>query len=401
MVNYANSVDQFSFRLFPKETFMKLREFKSPSVRRTFIERETKAKLSAIKNKKLETNANVHCENLIGATTVPLGVAGPVNVRGNLASGSYLLPIATTEGALVASISRGAKAINESGGAISSFQNQGMTRGPVFYTGSIRESEKLANWIGKNKLLIRKTAEGTSSHLIYKGAFIKRLADKVFVRFSFDTSEAMGMNMATIATQMIVNLIEEKTGYKCLSVAANFDIDKKPSYLNILLGRGYEVWSEIVLEEKVVKEVLKTDIKNLYDTWLSKCVYGSYLSGSLGGNAQFANVIAGIYIAAGQDPGHIVEGSHGITTMKILEDGKLYVSVYLPAIIIGLVGGGTKLPAQKEAIQIINLHSKNKKDEFAEVIGAGVLAGEISLLAAQSSHQLACAHEKLGRRKKA
>lgn len=356
--------------------------------------------LRQIESPQLEENVDVHCENPIGSTQIPIGVAGPLSVTGLATQGEYFLPIATTEGALIASISRGIKAINESGGAVTSYENKGITRGPVFFTGSLKNSNQLVAWIENNNALLAKTAEATSSHLTFNNAFVKKMTDHVFIRFSYDTSDAMGMNMVTIATQAIVDLIAKKTGFKSLSVAANFDIDKKPSQMNSLLGRGYKAWGEVELTDTVIKEILKTDIQSLYDTWIAKCMYGSYLSGSLGYNAQFANVIAGLYLATGQDPAHIVEGSHGITTMRIVNSKKLYVSVYLPAVVVGLVGGGTKLPSQQSALSILKFRSKKKKGEFTEVIAAAVLAGEISLLSAQASHHLASAHASLGRSRK-
>ncbi len=230
---------------------MSLRNFPTVKERRKFLESEINADLSQLVSPLLEENAYVHCENLIGSTQVPLGVAGPMTVN----SVQRYIPLATTEGALVASVSRGCKAISLSGGANSFSINHGQTRGPVFRTENVERGMYLKNWIEKNIPLITKKAQSTSSHITYKRAKIKIIGGYTFVRFSYDTKDAMGMNMVTIATEAIAELIEEKTNIRCIATAGNFDIDKKPSYINAINGRGFEVWSEAVISKKVLKEV--------------------------------------------------------------------------------------------------------------------------------------------------
>ncbi|EKD90060.1 MAG: hypothetical protein ACD_32C00054G0001, partial [uncultured bacterium] len=237
-------------------------------------------------------------------------------------------------------------------------------------------------------------AEKTSSYLKLKKLGIRIAGTYVYVRFYFDTGMAMGMNMVTIATSSINQLIESKTKTKCLSVSGNFCIDKKPAWLNFLSGRGKKVWADVILKKETVKEVLKTTPENFFEVWLAKCMIGSAMSGSLGFNAHFANIVAAFYAAAGQDLAHVVEGSMGITTSKVLKNGDLYVSVYLPAVMIGTVGGGIKLKTKQEALSIIGAKNSIK---LAEVLGGAVLAGEISLLASLAEGTLACAHKKLGR----
>jgi len=374
---------------------MNLRIYKSVFARRNALEKELKIKLPNIDNFSLDERiaATKNCENMIGAAQIPIGIAGPLRIKNK----DYYIPLATTEGALVASINRGCKVISESGGAEVFAYKSGTTRGPVFYTGSLEKSEKLYNWIKQNKSLVEKSAEETSSYLKLKNISTRMLADYVFLRFSFDTKDAMGMNMVTIATQKVVDLIEKETGIKCLSVAGNFDIDKKPAWINFINNRGFVAWSEIVVKKEIVKSVLKTSSEKIFDVWLSKCMLGSAMSGSLGFNAHFSNVIAAIFLATGQDPAHVVEGSMGITTAKVLPNGDLYFSIYLPALMIGTVGGGTNLATQKEALQILGVSGAGKVEEFAEIIAGAVLAGELSLLASLSEGTLAKAHQQLGR----
>jgi hydroxymethylglutaryl-CoA reductase (NADPH) len=219
----------------------------------------------------------------------------------------------------------------------------------------------------------------------------------LFVRFSFDTEDAMGMNMVTIAAEAMSELIEKETGAKCLSVAGNFDIDKKPAWLNFINNRGFPVWAEAVIKKEIVKDVLKTTSEKIFDVWLAKCMIGSAMSGSLGFNSHYANIIAALFIATGQDPAHVVEGSMGITTAKVLPQGDLYIAIYVPSLIIGTVGGGTALATQLEALRILGCAGDGKVEKFAEIIGGAVLAGELSLLASLSEGSLSTAHKKLAR----
>jgi len=373
---------------------MKLSAFKNNSVRRKFLEKEAHISLENIGAVFVDDEDEVHCENLVGGISVPLGVAGPVKIAGEYTGGEYYIPLATTEGALVASVNRGCKAIRESGGARVFSYSVGVTRGPVFDVGSIAGNRKLFRWLKKNEDQIEKVTQATSKHLMYKKMMIKSTGSYVFIRFYFDTDDAMGMNMATIATEAAVKLIEKETGFTCLSVAGNFDADKKPSWLNFIDNRGKKVWAEVIIPKNVLQKVLKVTAQELFDVWLAKCMIGSAMSGSLGFNAHFSNIVAALYIATGQDPAHVVEGSMGITTTKVLPNGDLYASVYLPAVLVGTVGGGTHLKTQKEAVSILGI--KNSL-ELAEVLGGAVLAGEISLLASQAEGSLGKVHKKLGR----
>lgn len=373
---------------------MNLRDYTDFRQRNEAVEKECNISLEQVKNIFIDEPEQVHCENLIGAVSIPLGVAGPLKINGNALKRETYLPLATTEGALVASVSRGAKAITESGGANVNAYRLGATRGPVFYTGSLAESSRLNTWIRNNEATIREVAESTSAHLKFKKAQVRGLADHVFVRFSFDTHDAMGMNMVTIATQKIVELIEQETGIAALAVAGNYDIDKKPAWMNFLYGRGFEAWAEVTVPKTVVETVLKSSAQKMFDVWLGKCMLGSAMSGSLGFNSHFANMVAAFFAATGQDLAHVVEGSHGMTTARVLENGDLYFSVFMPAIMLGTVGGGTKLKTQTEARSITGAQTS---EELAEVLIGAVLAGELSLLASLSQGSLAKAHKKLGR----
>lgn len=376
---------------------MNLRNFVSASDRRKALEKTLNVALPNIGSfsfdEKMVSSRN--CENLIGGAQLPIGVAGPLKIIGY--KKDFFVSLATTEGALVASVNRGCKAITESGGASVITHRVGITRGPVFYTGSVQKSNELYKWITKNEKVITKVAEQTSSHLKLEKSSVRISGIYVFIRFYFNTADAMGMNMATIATTKIAEFIEKETGANCLSVAGNFDIDKKPAWINFINNRGFKVWAQVILKEKTVKEILKTTPEKFFEVWLAKCMIGSAMSGSLGFNAQYANIIAGMFIATGQDPAHVVEGSMGITTAKVLKNNDLLVSIYLPSLLIGTVGGGTSLATQHEALKILGVNGSGNVEKLAEIIGGTVLAGEVSLLSSLAQGSLAKAHEKLGR----
>ncbi len=375
---------------------MGLTSFKNIGLRRGFIEKKLRIKLPKIKQALVDDELDINCENLIGGVSIPLGVAGPLRIKEKNKDKDYYIPLATTEGALIASVNRGCKAITMSKGVETFVEDVGVTRGVIFEAPTSEEITRLKIWFKNNFQLLKRIAEKTSSHLKFKNLDFKTIGLYLYVRFYFDTDKAMGMNMVTIAVDSIVQTIELKTKVRCLSIAGNFDIDKKPAWLNFIKGRGKTVQAEVVLSEKVVKTVLKTKAEKIFNVWLAKCMIGSAISGSIGFNAHFANVISALYVATGQDIGHVVEGSLGITTVKLLPKNNLYISVYLPAIMIGTVGGGTKYKTQKESLEILQV-----KDSYqlAKIVAGTVLAGEISLLASLAEGSLAKAHQRLARNK--
>lgn len=377
-----------------------LRDFPVSQKRRQFLEKELNINLDNIGSFTFGEDQVVgrNIENLIGATQIPLGVAGPLKIINRKSPVvNHFIPLATTEGALVASISRGCKAVTESGGAKVYVETVGITRGPVFKTTGIEHGLKIKDWIEKNFSQISQNTQKTSSYLTLLKIDCALVSKHLFARFYYDTDDAMGMNMATIATQEAVRLIEKRTKAECVAVAGNFDIDKKPAWLNFISGRGKKVWAEAILPKIVVKEKLKTTPQQIEEVVEKKCHLGSIMSGSLGFNSHFANIIAAIFIATGQDPAHVVEGSLGITTAEALGNDSLYFSIYLPSLICGTVGGGTHLPTQKEALEMMKVSSVL---EYAQVVGAAVLAGELSLIASLAEGSLAKAHQQLGRKGK-
>ena len=390
---------------------MNFRDYKTVADRRTALEKETGVSFPNIGAFSLDENvASVrNCENMIGVAQVPLGIAGPLSMKRQETGDKqqeYYIPLATTEGALVASINRGCKAITESGGATVDSHRVGATRGPVFKVKNLMESDRLYKYLKTHLSDFQKVASQTSHHIKLEKLLTRGVGRYRFVRFVFDTEDAMGMNMATIASQALAVCIEQETGVTCLALAGNFDIDKKPAWLNFIENRGTKAWAEATIPANILKNVLKTTAQRVYDVWLAKCMIGSAISGSMGFNAQYANVAAAIFLATGQDMGHIGEASMGITTAEIIDGKDLYMNVCLPDLMVGTVGGGTGLATQKEALSILGVSGGSPAGEdgknaqkFAEIIAGSVLAGEISLLASLSEGTLAKAHERLARGK--
>ncbi len=371
---------------------MNIRDFTTAKERRKALEKELSVDLKNIGSFSFDESivSAKNCENMIGAVQVPIGIAGPLRIK----SRDYYIPLATTEGALVASINRGCKAITESGGAIVDSHRVGATRGPVFKVKNLVESDRLYRFLKERLKDLQNVASQTSHHIKLEKLMTRGVGRYRFVRFVFDCQDAMGMNMATIASQALVAYIEQETGVTCLALAGNFDIDKKPAWLNFIENRGTKAWAEVTVPERVLKNVLKTTAQKVYDVWLAKCMIGSAISGSMGFNAQFANVTAAVFLATGQDVGHVGEASMGITTAEIIGGEDLYMNVCLPDLMVGTVGGGTGLSTQKEALAIIGVDTSQK---LAEVIAGAVLAGELSLLSSLEEGTLSRAHRRLGR----
>lgn len=380
-----------------KQYSMKLREFKTVSDRRRALEHEFSLDLKNLGNFSIDekTASTRNCENMVGVVQVPLGVAGPLKIKDN----DYYVPLATTEGALVASVNRGCKAISLSGGANVVIKKIGITRAPVFKVKNISQAAQFIKNCDEHFDVFKKIAEKTSSHLKLISIKPWMVGRNVFLRFSYDTDDAMGMNMATIATAAVVQHIEAKTKIKCVALSGNMCVDKKPNFLNFIEGRGFSVWADVILPKEIISAVLKTNAEKIYEVFKSKIIYGSIMSGSIGANAHTANILSAIFLATGQDLGHISEASAAVTSVEI-EDENLYFSIYIPDLPIGAVGGGTGLGTQKEALSILGIKGGNEGKssiKLAEIIAGVALAGEISLIASLAENSLACAHQELAR----
>lgn len=370
------------------------------SKRREVIEKELNVDFSAlqISPEQIGSADEQNCEQMFGAVPIPVGLAGPLKIQ--FSSGDVhdvYLPLATTEGALVASINRGCKAVSEAGGVCVSSEYIGVTRSIAF---EVKDGTEISEKIRELQPTWKKVAEATSQHLKILSFEIDTKDDVLFLTIAADTDEAMGMNMVTIAAQAVGQFLSKELGIPILTVAGNVDSDKKPSARTKKHGRGYRVKVEATLSEETIRNVLRSDSEALLKTARAKLEIGSKLAGALGKNLHVANVIAALYLAVGQDVAHVVEGSLSDTTVSYTSNG-MVISVELPALLVGVRGGGTNLPAQKKCLELL-LQTKTKlrpSMQLAETIGAAVLAGELSLLAAQSTNTLARAHRTLARKK--
>lgn len=340
-----------------------------------------------------------NCEQMIGHVPLPVGYAGPLKVRFSSSETTYIhLPLATTEGALIASVNRGCKALNASGGVKASSVHHGMSRSLAFRI--MNHESRIMDNLKTTEKQWRTIAESTSAHLNVLRYEVDIAGRHLFLTLFCDTDKAMGMNMVTFAAQAVGEWVEENiTGLEFITVAGNVDSDKKPSARAHARGRGYEVAAEATLSAEVIRSVLKTTPEALLRVAHAKLELGSIIAGAIGKNLHAANVIAALYLATGQDAAHVVEGSLADTRISALSNHRIYAGVRVPALLVGIRGGGTTLPAQEQCLNML-MHSKtslHSNAQLSESIGAAVLAGEISLLSAQAAHHLAGAHRKHGR----
>ncbi len=372
------------------------------TARRQVIEERTASSLEHVGDYGFPAgDAEANIENMIGAVQLPMGVAGPLPVEGGAAEGEYHLPLATTEGALVASVNRGCALIRRAGRATARVTKRGMTRAPVFAVPDLAAGEATVEWVRENEDALAEAAESTTDHgrlLDIEPALVGR---RLFLRFRFETGDAMGMNMVTIATEAASEVIEAETDAELVALSGNLCADKKPAAVNAVNGRGRTVTAEVELPESIVRDVLGTSPDAMAEINRSKNFLGSAKAASLGFNAHVANVVAAIFLATGQDEAHVVEGANAITTMNVTESG-LHASVTCASLQVGTIGGGTRLPTQRDALEVLGLAGGGdppgtNADALAEIVAAGALAGELSLVGALGSRQLSEAHAALGR----
>ena len=368
-------------------------------IRREFIEKYSDCKLDQISNYTLDMELAFakNIENPIGTIQVPIGVAGPVTINGEHAKDDFFIPLATSEGALLASVNRGCSAITAAGGVNARVIGDKMTRAPLIKTESVVEAVKVKQWFEDKFDELKEIAESTTSH----GKLIKIdpiiiVGNYVYPRFCYSTGDSMGMNMVTIATEKVLEKLYEDLGVHAIALSGNLCVDKKPAAINVVEGRGKTVVADILIPEAIVRTKLKTTAKAIEEVNTAKNLIGSAAAGSMAYNAHFANMIGALFLATGQDAAHVVEGSLGITTAED-RDGDLYFSVNMPDLPIATIGGGTRLETANEGLQILGCAGSGNVNKFAEIVISTVLAGELSLVGALAAGHLAKAHQELGR----
>jgi hydroxymethylglutaryl-CoA reductase (NADPH) len=343
------------------------------------------------------TRGNI--ENLTGAAQIPLGIAGPLHVHGEHANGEFYVPLATTEGTLVASYNRGMRVIRESGGARCTVVGDNMQRAPVFAFDNAADARRFADWLKARTDTLRKVCSDSDRFVSLKYVDYYLASRFCYTRFNFTTGDAAGMNMVGKATFAACNWILQNftdAEVKDFYLESNFATDKKASQINSMRTRGKRVTAECTVRRQVLQDVMDADTEQLY-THSKIANIGSMLSGANNNGCHAANAITAIFIATGQDVANVAESSAGILYTELTDDKDLYISITLPSLIVGTIGGGTGLATQSECLRIMGCEGPGKVMQFAEIIAGTVLAGEISLGAAISSLDWVSSHDQYGR----
>mmetsp|Transcript_32758 Transcript_32758/g.42085 ORF Transcript_32758/g.42085 Transcript_32758/m.42085 type:complete len:606 (+) Transcript_32758:81-1898(+) len=355
-----------------------------------------------------------NCEVVVGYVPLPCGMVGPLKLDGK----DVFIPMATTEGCLVASTNRGAKAISKSGGATSVILKDGITRAPALLLPSAAEAARMKLWIDEpqNFKALQDAFQSTTNFGRLVSADATVAGRNIFVRFVCFAGDAMGMNMVSKGTLAAVAVLKEQfDGAQLISVSGNMCSDKKPAAVNWIEGRGKSVVCEALIKKEIVESVLKTTVKGMVEVGYRKNLVGSAMAGSVGGfNAHAANIVASVFLACGQDPAQVVESANCITLLEAIpcENGEgddLHISVTMPSIEVGTVGGGTSLPAQAACLDIMNVRGAAKSElgqtpgdnakRLGSIVASATLAGELSLLAALASNDLVKSHMQHNRKK--
>ncbi len=367
--------------------------------RRQFVREQTGADLSHVGSYSVDPSVLPgNIENFAGVAQVPIGIAGPLHIIGEHAVGDFYIPLATTEGSLVASYNRGMRLIGECGGVKTTVVEEYMQRAPVFVLPDALQAREFGRWINENLTEVKATAESTTrtGKLIHIGQY--QIGPLRYLRFNYSTGDAAGQNMTGKATFAACEWIKGNyPGQSSYYLSGSIDTDKKHSQINMLLTRGKRVVAEAVVRRDLLKLMTGADVKELFRLRQIHTA-GSFLAGSASIAAHPANGLAALFIATGQDAANVAESHAAITYSQLLDSGDLYWSITLPSLIVATYGGGTGLPTQRQCLEMLGCYGTGKARKFAEVCAAVVLAGEISLASAVlSGTDWVNAHEKLGR----
>ena len=336
-------------------------------------------------------------ENPIGAAQVPLGLAGPILIDGEHASGMFYVPMATTEGTLVASYSRGMRLLTEIGGVKTTIVERFMQRAPVFHFDDARGARDFGAWLDQNIAGIRTAAEGTTS--VGKLSHIEQygVGPMRYLRFNFTTGDAAGQNMCGKATRAACEwMAANYPGGLRYTLSGAIDTDKKHSQINTLHSRGARVVAEALIPKQVMSDIMRVDTRDLFRV-RQVSMTGGMLAGTSNNGLHAANGLAAIFIATGQDAANIAESQAGITFVDLRDNGDLYWSITLPSVIVATYGGGTGLATQRECLEMMDCYGSGKVGKLAEICAAAVLAGDISLSAAVVGDYWVDSHDQLGR----
>jgi hydroxymethylglutaryl-CoA reductase (NADPH) len=370
----------------------------SAAARRDFLMEHTGTTLDHVAGFSFDpetTRGNI--ENFIGAAQVPIGIAGPLLVHGEHASGEFYVPLATTEGALVASYNRGMRVIHESGGATVTISQDHMQRSPAFLFASAREARDFGLWINENIEEVRAVAQGTTSVGLLEGVTQFAVGPNLYLRFDYTTGDAAGQNMTSKATNAACQWITSAYPHGAdFILSGNIDTDKKHSQINTLLSRGKRVIAEVTTTAHALQNLVGVSPKDLFRArQISQA--GAFMAGSANNGAHAANGLTALFIATGQDVANIAESHSGLLYTQLLDNGDYYWSITLPSLVLGTHGGGTGLATQRECLELLGCTGPGTAKKLAEIAAATVLAGEISLASAVLAGDWVTGHERLGR----
>ena len=339
-----------------------------------------------------------NCEQFIGTVKLPVGLAGPLRVNGLNAQGDYWLPLATHEAALVASYHRGAQLLGEAGGCTALLLAEGVTRSPGFAFESVAQAGRFVLWAMQEQEHFRAIAATTTRHGKLEAMRVAVEGNHVYLLFDFSTGDAAGQNMVTIATQAVCDDILARSPVKPTYwfVEANASGDKKASAQSFATVRGKKVSAEVILPGDLISRRLHTTARAMVDYWRMSAI-GGVLTGTIGVQGHYANGLAALFIACGQDAACVSEAAVGVTRFEELPNGGLYAAVTLPNLIVGTVGGGTRLPSQQACLDLMGLSGTGHARAFAEVCAGAALGGELSIVGALASGEFTRAHQRLAR----
>jgi hydroxymethylglutaryl-CoA reductase (NADPH) len=336
-------------------------------------------------------------ENFIGVAQVPIGLAGPLRINGEHAQGDFYVPLATTEGTLVASYSRGMRVLCECGGVTATVVKRSMQRAPVFMFGTAREARDFGEWLIQRFDDVKQAAETTtrSGRLVEIEQYA--IGNLLYLRFNYTTGDAAGQNMTGKATHAACEWIHATHPARPkYMLSGSIDTDKKHSAINTLRTRGRRVVAEAVIRNDVLQRLMRVDTRTLFKARQVSNA-GALLAGTAYNGPHAANGITAMFIATGQDVANVAESHAGITYAQLLDNGDYYWSVTLTSLIVATYGGGTGLPTQRECLELLDCYGNGKADKLAEIVAAVVLAGDISLGSAVLAGDWVTSHEQLGR----
>ena len=366
--------------------------------RAEFIKEKTGAKLDKVTSFSIDpgtTHGNI--ENFTGTAQIPIGIAGPLKMVGEHAQGDFYIPMATTEGTLVASYSRGMRVISECGGCRTTVVKHSMQRAPVFLFDNALDAREFGKWLDEHIESIRGVVRASVDvpELTEIEKYV--VANMLYTRFCYTTGDAAGQNMTGKATLFACEWIKANhPANPRYILSGNIDTDKKHSMMNMIQTRGKRVVAEFVLKRDVAKKLLRIEPEWLYK-FRQIAGIGTHLSGAAYSGAHSANGIAAMFIACGQDAANVSESHAGMNYCQMLDNGDLYWSTTLPALICATYGGGTGLQTQRECLEIMDCYGTGKGNKFAEIVAAVVLAGDISLSSAILANEWVSSHEQMGR----